>query len=628
MKKKIGSILSMVLMFAFLTGAVAWAESDMPRGMFGLYEQNRDKGIPNYITEDFILLAYGMVLNETVTEIEESLLYPEFKNLTDALIKKLNDMKPQDKIAAANLDYLNVLACLLSGADQPKEGESADGNAVADELKKIRAAEGIALSELMKQQMDYSQFKVRGKYTRNESLSRYFQAMKYAGTVLFPILESKATGVTAEQADFLTQQAMAMVDLINKDNAVLNQMKKFEDLLAVLFGAPDDLSFKEYDGEVSKYRKDNLPVAEVRKKLLEYARKNNRQPSILSGLVNAAALEDGVSAKDVLTGWRLMPQRFTPDSAAFQQLVYNQVGVYKGQKEAFSKVFINGQFVKGYPMGLELMTLLGSKEAGQILDASDERKYEGYEAAASQAGKKLKTSSSGNINIIKSWLTASDFIKDSSQPDESRRLNTCLGFWTYTRYISILYAKQSYTMLGKGFNIPPERKTACIEPAPALYSSLAEEIRLLLSNLRKNRQGDISKATARLGEFQKILKRCRDISQKKKLVKAEIDFLNNLDVDLLKLIDEKDLPIIVDVHTEPTGGNVLEQGLGYPKVVEKSIGNDTARGALFTYYEFKHPMKDRLTDEKWREMLANPEAMKGIVLSPGSTGKYNFQERQ
>jgi hypothetical protein len=26
-------------------------------------------------------------------------------------------------------------------------------------------------------------------------------------------------------------------------------------------------------------------------------------------------------------------------------------------------------------------------------------------------------------------------------------------------------------------------------------------------------------------------------------------------------------------------------------------------GPVFSYYEFKHPINDRLTDEKWREIL-------------------------
>jgi hypothetical protein len=31
-------------------------------------------------------------------------------------------------------------------------------------------------------------------------------------------------------------------------------------------------------------------------------------------------------------------------------------------------------------------------------------------------------------------------------------------------------------------------------------------------------------------------------------------------------------------------------------------------GPVLSYYEFKHPMNDRLTDEKWREMLGSSSA--------------------
>jgi hypothetical protein len=31
-----------------------------------------------------------------------------------------------------------------------------------------------------------------------------------------------------------------------------------------------------------------------------------------------------------------------------------------------------------------------------------------------------------------------------------------------------------------------------------------------------------------------------------------------------------------------------------------------AAGPVFSYYEFKQPMSDRLTDEAWQELLASP----------------------
>jgi hypothetical protein len=31
-------------------------------------------------------------------------------------------------------------------------------------------------------------------------------------------------------------------------------------------------------------------------------------------------------------------------------------------------------------------------------------------------------------------------------------------------------------------------------------------------------------------------------------------------------------------------------------------------GPVLSYFEFKHPMKDRLTDEKWRDLLGSKDA--------------------
>jgi len=66
--------------------------------------------------------------------------------------------------------------------------------------------------------------------------------------------------------------------------------------------------------------------------------------------------------------------------------------------------------------------------------------------------------------------------------------------------------------------------------------------------------------------------------------------------------------IIADVHTESNTKKALEVGTGKVdwvivahKAKDGRIG--LAVGPMFSYYEFPWPMKDRLTDEKWREML-------------------------
>ena len=71
------------------------------------------------------------------------------------------------------------------------------------------------------------------------------------------------------------------------------------------------------------------------------------------------------------------------------------------------------------------------------------------------------------------------------------------------------------------------------------------------------------------------------------------------------------MAIIADVHTGVQAGAALEEAVGHPLEIWVIVGEgDDARitrGAVYSYYEFTWPMSDRLTDEKWREMLGRGE---------------------
>ncbi|MFH1313844.1 MAG: DUF3160 domain-containing protein, partial [Candidatus Eisenbacteria bacterium] len=67
--------------------------------------------------------------------------------------------------------------------------------------------------------------------------------------------------------------------------------------------------------------------------------------------------------------------------------------------------------------------------------------------------------------------------------------------------------------------------------------------------------------------------------------------------------------IVADVHTDTNSGQVLEEASGYVDlmiVAWPTLGGVyLAAGPELSYYEFKHPVSDRLTDEAWRRMLAS-----------------------
>ncbi|HHD81257.1 MAG TPA: DUF3160 domain-containing protein, partial [Campylobacterales bacterium] len=46
---------------------------------FDLYDQNRKEQIPNYISLDFILTANYLFKQQSITQLEEEVLYSKFK---------------------------------------------------------------------------------------------------------------------------------------------------------------------------------------------------------------------------------------------------------------------------------------------------------------------------------------------------------------------------------------------------------------------------------------------------------------------------------------------------------------------------------------------------------------------
>ena len=70
--------------------------------------------------------------------------------------------------------------------------------------------------------------------------------------------------------------------------------------------------------------------------------------------------------------------------------------------------------------------------------------------------------------------------------------------------------------------------------------------------------------------------------------------------------------LVADVHTHGAEGQVVEEGVGYVDLLVVACPQYNgdiflAVGPVFSYYEFKHPMDDRLTDEAWRDILPSTD---------------------
>ncbi|HID07344.1 MAG TPA: DUF3160 domain-containing protein, partial [Armatimonadetes bacterium] len=149
-----------------------------------VYEDNDYHDIPSFVTIDSALHLYHLVFMFTLRRLEERKLFPLVCKLTDAMLKQsirtyksISDAKLK-RAALRNVAYFGVAARLLRlKSPIPKEAKSM----VARELQLIGELAGWERGAIFPYKFDYSQFRPRGHYTRNENLKRYFKGMMWYG---------------------------------------------------------------------------------------------------------------------------------------------------------------------------------------------------------------------------------------------------------------------------------------------------------------------------------------------------------------------------------------------------------------------------------------------------------------
>ncbi len=123
--------------------------------------------------------------------------------------------------------------------------------------------------------------------------------------------------------------------------------------------------------------------------------------------------------------------------------------------------------------------------------------------------------------------------------------------------------------------------------------------------------------TGSLGWFGSLLSGLLDISVKElqgeELTEDEVDFIRSfVEGPELRVVGTEEeaiwTTVIADVHADPNTGQVLEEGTGRLMLLVAAMPTPDGRvfaaaGPSFSYYEFKQPMSDRLTDQTWRQML-------------------------
>jgi len=593
--------------------------------MFDLYCQNREQGVPNFVTSDAMLHAFHLCFDYILKTCEEKRFIDRLNRLLDGLLQETihqHQESEESVIRAAlnvNLNYLIVAKRLLDSSYV----EPINGGAYLEELALIEDASRYVQSPLFHYDEDYTQYIVRGHYTRSSALSRYFRSMMWLGRMTFSC-ESVQDPFSREATRSALLLLQAFQRLRIAGQPALTAWDEIYQPTVFFVGKSDDINLLTY-----------LPLIE-QVYGADFAGKSAAlflDEALLTGFLQktevlpAAAIQyPGQPAK----GFRFMGQRFIPDSYVLDHVVYPYVAT------------------RTMPTGLDVMQVLGSERAFDLLPDKD-RDDPSYLKAIDSIKTEFAAypAAAWAQNLYWNWLYTlmpllwvkgegyPHFMQTAAWVDKD--LYAALASWAELRHDTILYAKQSGSKTG--MDPTALMVQGYVEPNPHFFGRIAALADFLTTGL--------STRNLLFDEFKQTLNLCTEtalrfktIAEKelssKPLSGQEYSLIFEFGKVLFRIVTfDRDgtagpaygaeqsglepMPVVADVHTDLDFGAVLEEGVGYPFALYVICNIEgvpvLTRGAGYSYYEFTQPMTDRLTDEKWREQLTSTAPPQPVAWS-------------
>jgi hypothetical protein len=605
-----------------------------------LYKSLSSVGTPVFITTDTLLHIYHIQFEQILREIEKNKFTHDINQMTSALLNyniELYDQLHGDLQEATrrNIAYLAVAQKLI----EPTKSRIPElvKDVVTRELAKINAYRDFTSSDIFIYDEDYTQYRPRSYYFPDPQLQGYYKTMMWYGRMGFLLNGGRDFLISEQDAKIQTMQALLLVSSMEKvrieEKTAFQTYEKNYNVISFFIGGPDDLTPGDYLSVIKKVFGENFKPKDLEDsnkfQVLKNELENLPSPKILSGIGDPAAksLRENL---EKTKGMHLMGQRFVPDSYMFQNLVYPRVGKYTGDSNI--QPFTYGSSgIRCYPRGLDLMALLGSSEARRILTDEGDTNYLDY----GERFRELKNGidkldqKSWNCNLYWSWLYSlkpllnelpigyPNFMRTSAW--QKRSLNTALASWTELRHDTNLYAKMGGWPAGeilwpKSQPPPP----GYVEPVPQFYGRLLALTQMTMRGL-SDFQVISTNAANRLKALEGVLERLIAISIKElsnqKLTEEEYAYIKDFSTQLAPTISgvpPTDLTeyLVAGIHTFGPEGLVVEEGIGgFDRIYVVCSAPDgsiyIAVGPVFSYYEFKHPMVDRLNKEKWQYLLSS-----------------------
>lgn len=576
--------------------------------LFHVYEQNDYHQFPSFVTTDLYLQLYHLYFDAMLREVEQQ----KFRHLLSDFCSEA-----QKTIASPEADidndtrqwlttYFNVASALLTGKE-PKYDETAKREYNQVMKSENATSDFLGYKDVM---FEYSLFRPRGHYTRNDTLGYYFRTMMWLQTVPFQ---------TDNKSDMKKVATLAeLIGTYPEQNRLYKLYQQIMQPLDYLMGKPDDVSILQ----AWQVLKDEPDFDRFCKKVDEMAEKQTRiRPKFQRTSRNKV---------------RLMPQRYQPDAEVMQEMVDYDSEPTK----------------RAAPNGLDIFAAMGSNAAERILveELNEPKRWDGFKTNMERM-KKLMDSIDWQANIVNQWLAAINTLDNDEDKApyfmktdkwQKKTLNSALGSWAELKHDAILYAKQPYGAECGGGGVPNPIVKGYVEPNVKFWKKAIS----LLENTDKLFK-DYGLYTQRLEMVNERMKEELEfllkISEKELKGEAVLDVeydqleyigatFENLSLEMLRGDDvelwewndvqgpEKKVALIADVYTANADNNpkksIVYAGVGDVDELYVIIEIDgylyLMRGGVFSYRELTRPYgEQRMNDEEWQKLLEK-EPHKGV----------------
>jgi hypothetical protein len=597
--------------------------------------------LPVFVSADSVLDAVHRSFDAILMDLEESLLAPTLTSYLAGVRAQIADSAaPADVRAEADFFLAVPQSLLLAEEVAPAFDGSFNPAELAEFVTAATNAEGILEKVLfgVQRELDFSQFKPRGHYTKSEALSRYFQAMMWLGRTDLRFIETQSSGeriLRRKQVEI----AFALRDLMGAEQRA--EWALIDRIVTAFVGEHDYMVLPELDALQQTLGIDSAAqLGEISDDALAQA--------IIDGQygeqrIASQVIRSQISGELPLSAsFALFGQRYTVDSHVFSRVTYSRAPrILPDPLDAAFAAFGNHHalgLLRGeleeWPYAPQLAGI--RKLVDRLPEASWQsslytlwlgslRKLSaGVEPAGSAAAQIAAPEPAAGSGLPRVALT---------EPWARRLLNTQLASWAQLRHDTLLYVKQSYTD-GSVCEFPD----AYVDPYPEFWTGLlgyAERGSELLTGLETN-SPVLAGAVEYFSRFSQIVGVLQRMAEHQLTgqphTAADIAFIN----DAVRISAGGSGPptiegwyhqllyrpyefgdvdnVVADVHTDVGGDqpvlrgpSVLHVGTSYPRLMVSAI--DTCEGPrvyVGPVYAFHQHLADgvmRLNDEEWQQLL-------------------------